>query len=87
MAATIDNSNATLDDIIFKDKNKAYGAYLLRKSYQKVVSTSAGMGVLLFAGALLLAVLVKALGDSNKKKNRGNSNFNGFSYTSTRKES
>lgn len=68
MAATIDNSNATLDDIIFKDKNKAYGAYLLRKSYQKVVSTSAGMGVLLFAGALLLAVLVKALGDSNKKK-------------------
>ena len=37
--------NATLDDIIFKNKNKEYGAYILRKTYPKVVSRSLIIGI------------------------------------------
>ena len=36
---------ATLDDIIFKNKNKEYGAYVLRKTYPKVVTRSLLVGI------------------------------------------
>jgi|GEM_PF-1035392 len=39
---------ATLDDIVFEFRNKAYGAYELRQSYQSTLRTAFFMGIGLF---------------------------------------
>ncbi|MFC0185010.1 outer membrane transport energization protein TonB [Pseudarcicella hirudinis] len=62
------SSNATLDDIIFKDKNKAYGAYLLRSTYPRVITRSVLLGAFLFTGALALAFFWKQLTAFSKEK-------------------
>ena len=45
-------ANASLNDIVFEGRNKAYGAYDLRRVYGKNVTRA------LFLGALFLALLV-----------------------------
>jgi len=55
------SQDATLDDIIFKDKNREFGAFVLRKTYPKVMKRSVLLGSALFVGALLLAAFWKQL--------------------------
>ena len=43
--SNIINSNSTLDDIIFKDKNQKYGAFVLRNEYPKVITRALLAGV------------------------------------------
>lgn len=40
------------DDIIFQTRNRAYGAFALRKQYRPTLSRALGLGVVLFLGAL-----------------------------------
>ena len=47
------NRNLTLDEIVFENRNKEYGAYDLRHSYPKLLTKSFIIGTLLF---LLLAL-------------------------------
>ena len=37
-------ATATLDDMVFENRNKAYGAYDLRKTYKKTVNRSMIIG-------------------------------------------
>jgi len=56
-------------DIIFEGKNKAYGAYQLRKSYEKTLGRSlviTGCALLLIMGGTVLANLIKD-NDSNRR--------------------
>jgi periplasmic protein TonB len=45
---------ASLDDIVFEGRNRAYGAYLLRQLYNKHVSTAAIIAISVFA--LLISI-------------------------------
>jgi protein TonB len=55
-------------DILFEQRNKEYGAYELRKNYQKRLTTAllitAGVALLIF----LLVVVSRSVGDSEKNK-------------------
>ncbi|GAB3808472.1 energy transducer TonB [Spirosoma humi] len=42
----------TYDDIIFQTRNRAYGAFDLRKQYRPTLSRALGLGVVLFLGSL-----------------------------------
>ena len=55
------SQDATLDDIIFKNKNREFGAFVLRKTYPKVMKRSVLLGSALFVGALLIAAFWKQL--------------------------
>ena len=55
------SQDATLDDIIFRNKNREYGAFDLRTRYPKVMKRSVLLGSALFVGALLLAAFWKQL--------------------------
>ncbi len=46
------NVNVTLDDMVFEARNKAYGAYDLRKAYKKTVNRSLLYGTVAFLGAI-----------------------------------
>ena len=46
---------STLDDIIFKDKNRSYGAFVLRKEYPKVVTRSLLIGIASVSAAFALS--------------------------------
>jgi periplasmic protein TonB len=53
---TMTNNNmmrANLLDIVFENRNKSYGAYELRKGYDKRLLTALGSGLLLLAGFIL----------------------------------
>ena len=60
--------SADILDIIFEGRNKAYGAYDLRKSYNKRIITSlivmAALCILIFGGS----ILANKLGGDDKKK-------------------
>lgn len=45
------NSNPTLDEIVFENRNKAYGAYDLRSSYRSVLTKAFIFGTILFCVA------------------------------------
>jgi len=68
MSQQVISQNATLDDIIFKDKNREYGAFFLRTTYPKVIKRSVILGSSLFVGALLLAAFWKQITAENKDK-------------------
>ncbi len=48
---------ADFDDILFSNRNKAYGAYALRQGYRSTLSRALLLGTLLFMGALQLPAL------------------------------
>ena len=68
MSQQVISQDATLDDIIFKDKNREFGAFLLRTTYPKVIKRSVILGSSLFVGALLLAAFWKQITADNKDK-------------------
>lgn len=47
------SSDTTLEDIIFQDRNKAYGAYFMRRVYDKTISRSSVIGLALVTLGLL----------------------------------
>jgi len=61
--------NATLDDIVFADRNKAYGAYPLRQEYRGVINRATLMGATIFILAMLAPMLAdKFLSEDNQEE-------------------
>lgn len=54
-------SKATLDDIVFANRNKAYGAYDLRKTYPRTVTRALIIGGVLFTLGVLTPTIITAL--------------------------
>jgi periplasmic protein TonB len=48
---------ATLEEIVFQNRNKSYGAYLLRTDYQNVIKKSLLIGISIFGLAVLTPML------------------------------
>jgi len=53
--------NATLDDIVFADRNKAYGAFELRQGYRKDVTKATIIGAALFVLAMFTPSIINSL--------------------------
>jgi protein TonB len=60
--------NATLDDIVFANRNKAYGAYSLRKEYPKTVTRALIIGGILFTLGVLAPTIITALTPEEEKQ-------------------
>jgi periplasmic protein TonB len=58
----------TLDDFIFQNRNKTYGAYVLRSDYQKVIIRSLIIGTALVLLALLSPVILAKEEKQDDKK-------------------
>ncbi|WP_114781960.1 energy transducer TonB [Botryobacter ruber] len=54
-------ANASLDDIVFEGRNKAYGAYLLRKMYNKHVTVAAIIASTLFLILISMPLIARLL--------------------------
>ncbi|HEX9956131.1 MAG TPA: TonB family protein [Fibrella sp.] len=61
-------NQATLDDIVFADRNKAYGAYALRKGYPAVVTRALIIGSAITALALFAPTLLDILTPEQKEE-------------------
>ena len=59
--AEVTNNPATLDDIVFADRNKAYGAYALRKGYSSTVYRALIIGSVLFLMAMATPSIISVL--------------------------
>jgi len=57
--------NATLDDIVFANRNKAYGAFSLRKGYRADVTKATIIGAVLFILAMLGPSIISKLALGN----------------------
>ncbi|MDQ3143052.1 MAG: energy transducer TonB [Bacteroidota bacterium] len=53
--------NLSLDDIIFENRNKTYGAYLLRKLYDKHMTRAALIGIIFFVLAICTPMIIRAV--------------------------
>lgn len=53
--------DATLDDIVFANRNQAYGAYSLRKEYPRTVTRALIIGGILFTVGVLTPTIITAL--------------------------
>ena len=59
------------DDIVFEDRNKEYGAYKLRKKYNRTVLISMLIGIIIIATAIITPYLnAKALENRSKRAER-----------------
>ena len=59
------------DDIVFEDRNKEYGAYKLRKKYNRTVIIASLIGILILGTAILTPYLnAKALENRQKRAER-----------------
>lgn len=65
----IENNAAQLNEIIFKNRNKSYGAYAIRSDYGNTVIKSLGVTVLFFASISVLAFWLSNTTDIEKKLN------------------
>jgi periplasmic protein TonB len=61
-------SDATIEDILFQDKNKAYGAYDLRKTYLNTLNRSFVIGSIAFVTAMALPTLYTSLKGTTEEK-------------------
>ena len=67
----IENNAGTLNEIIFKNRNKSYGAYVIRSEYGNTIFKSLGATVLFFALVSLLAVWLTNTVEEVKKLDIG----------------
>ncbi|MCX6320294.1 MAG: energy transducer TonB [Bacteroidia bacterium] len=59
------------DDIVFEDRNKEYGAYKLRKKYNRTVLVSLVIGIIILGTAIITPYLnAKALENRQKRSER-----------------
>jgi protein TonB len=61
------NNSPAFDDIVFEDRNKEYGAYRLRKRYNRNVTIALLIGILILATAVITPYL-NAKASENKSK-------------------
>jgi len=61
------NNTPAFDDIVFEDRNKEYGAYRLRKRYNRNVTIALLIGILILATAVITPYL-NAKASENKSK-------------------
>jgi protein TonB len=61
------NPANNLDDIIFGDRNKSYGAYQMRKGYHKNVVKALIIGILLFGSGITIPLIANYMNDDNNK--------------------
>ena len=61
-------SNLTLDEIVFENRNKAYGAYDLRTSYRSVLTKSFILGTILFLVAAITPFVIMKIKQMNAKE-------------------
>lgn len=61
------DAKATLDDIVFANRNKAYGAYDLRKTYPKTMTRALIIGGVLFTLGVLSPTIITALTPEEKE--------------------
>jgi protein TonB len=59
--AEVTTNTGTLDDIVFANRNKAYGAYALRKDYSRTVYRALIMGSVLFLLAMATPSIISVL--------------------------
>src|SRR5665811_151927 len=65
------NNAPAFDDIVFEERNKEYGAYRLRKRYNRNVSIALLIGVLIIATAIITPYInAKALESRTKRAER-----------------
>ncbi len=62
------DKNLTLDEIVFENRNKEYGAYDLRSSYRKVLTKSFILGTVLFCAAAITPFVVMKIKELNPKE-------------------
>lgn len=62
--------NLTLDEIVFENRNKEYGAYDLRHQYPKLLTKSFIVGTALFLIAALSPLSILPLRDLLNLKNK-----------------
>jgi len=58
------------DDIVFVDRNKEYGAYTLRKRYNRTVIVAMTIGIIILATAIIAPYLNAKAVSNNAKKER-----------------
>ncbi len=61
-------NQATLDDIVFANRNKAYGAYALRKGYPSVITRALIIGSAITGLALIGPTLISILTPAQEKQ-------------------
>lgn len=70
------NSNLGLDEIVFENRNKAYGAYDLRTSYRSILTKAFIFGTILFlVGAITPFVIMKIKQMNAKETTEVNANL------------
>ena len=67
----IENNSATLNEIIFENRNKSYGAYVMRSEYGNTILKSLGATVLFFVLVCSLAVCLTNTVEEVKKLDIG----------------
>jgi protein TonB len=66
-----DNMVPAFDDIVFKERNKEYGAYKLRKRYNRTVVFSLFIGIIIIGTAVITPYInAKALENKQKRAER-----------------
>lgn len=67
MAQEIEKAPA-FDDIVFEDRNKEYGAYKLRKKYNRTVVIALGIGIIILATAVITPYLNAKASENRSKR-------------------
>lgn len=62
------NSTPTLDEIVFENRNKAYGAYDLRTSYRSILTKSFIFGTILFLVAAITPFVIMKIKQMNARE-------------------
>ena len=62
------NGNPTLDEIVFENRNKEYGAYDLRKTYPKILTRAFILGTILFCLVAITPFIVMKVQQMNAKE-------------------
>lgn len=62
------NNNPTLDDIVFENRNKSYGAYDLRTNYRSVLTKSFIFGTILFCIAAITPFVIMKIKQMTAKE-------------------
>ncbi len=62
---TVYNGNPSLDEIVFENRNKEYGAYDLRKTYPRILTRAFVLGTILFCIAAITPVVVMQIKKMN----------------------
>lgn len=67
--------NLSLDEIVFENRNKEYGAYDLRTSYPKILTKALIVGTLLFIAAVLTPLIISSIQANAKDKQEVDANL------------